>query len=842
MPNKLPFQLPKSVAFLVSRTALCTSVALCTLAGLADVATADDARVQPLPFGQQVVRFAGEIAQASYQVYLAPSSLTQPIAFQLAPTSAISVMLEASWMHVEVNGTALSPIRLGTDRSTTALQRPIGPQMLQAGWNTVNLSVDQRHRVDCSYPATFELWTDLSAASTGFVVTGSSGAPLSLADLPAMALDANGRLPMHGVLPAGADQARAQAISDALALLALALDADAPVVSVGQDAKPGAINVRLDDAGAVALGTYSLARDAAGDGTGFIITLGGATPSHWNDAATDLAQALRTYTADKPGAGHLTLDGSYRFTLADLGLPSQEFSGRHFEQRFSLSLPTDFLPADVGRAEIRLAGGYAEGLSDQAELSVQVNGALAASIPLDARRGEVFSDRAVYIDLGHFRPGHNEVAILADVTHQDDASCDVATLTSAEPRFLLLDETSISFPKFARLGQLPRLAPGLAQDILGARSQTHIYVPHPDIESISAATALRVQLALDLETASGVSLRFDTPHDEAGQGHNAIVVAALGDLSTTLTSQAELDGRDLLQGSLQDLLQDIELAWIAPDALPVIPGVDPIMTASIPGNAPRTVLPVAQPLPQSLGVVVQSAPAAWSSNPVEQRLAVLRQERSAPSTLTTASIGANTVALRDRPQALPPRPTSRTDDADMLRQRWEQTVSDQPQFMRSAGEFGQRLQVYLVDLVRTRQHVPEISMDADLVIQQMASSAWSDSPLTLITASEPARLEAAMQAVTQPQHWQALDGSRAVFSQTSGLDVSMGLADTHYVITQPASISNWRLVLAGYYSNNPILYTLAILLIAPGLGIVCGRAIGRSGQVEGQGEQEAAHA
>lgn len=839
--------LSKNLASYASRTALTLGLGLVVATGIGPSQAADQS-VHPLPFGQEVVRFSGEMARASYQVYLSPSALSQPIAFQLAPTSAISVMPEASWIHVDINGNALAPVRLGADRATTLQRRPIGPQMLQTGWNTVTVSVDQRHRVDCSYPATFELWTHLDAASTGLVMMEPASSALTPADMVAMPLNDDGRLPLHAILPANASQAQTQALADALAVLALAVDADAPHVSVSHDSEPSALNVRLDDAGAVAANSYALARDD----DGLVVTLGGATQAHWDSAIKALAAGLSDAAADKPIIAQRTLEGADRFTLADLGLPSQEFSGRHFEQHFALDLPNDFLAADVGRAEIRLAGGYTDGLAEQAELSIQVNGALAASIALDARKGEVFSDRSVYIDLGHFRPGRNDIAILADLSHAADASCDVGVLTSTQPRFLLLDETSVSFPNFARLGQLPRLAPGLGQDLLGSNGLTRIHVPHPDVHSISAATALRVRLALDLDTASGVALSFDAPDSAGEAADNAIVVAALSDVPRALSAHADLP------------VQAMEVAWIAPGSMPIVPDVDGIMTASIDADAPQNVLPrsvlpgsvlpsrvlpAVQPLPQSLGVVQQSAPAAWSSDPVEQRLAVLRQELShvSPSLITTASVDADQLAAAPGLQALPPRPTARSTNADLLRERWQDNVSDQPELLRSASALGARFQAYVTDMMGERKHTPDISAQADLVIQQMASSSWSDNPLTLITASEPARLEAAMQTVTQPQYWQALEGSRAVFSASAGLDVSSGLADTHFVITHPASIPNWRLVLAGYYSNNPIVYSLAILLIAAGLGIVCGRAIGRSGQGQNEGQEKpeqkaAAHA
>lgn len=794
----------------------------------------------PLPFGQPEVRFDGERDHASYQIYITAQMIRQGLAFQVAPTSAISIMPEASWMQTQINGHPLQPVRLGTDRATTVSQQIISPHMMQAGWNTVALSVDQRHRVDCTYPATFELWTDLDASSTGLVMmTGAQQAssPMlqGLERLLSMPLNNQGRARLHGILPEGASEEKLQALVDAMASLALALGTQAPQTSLSHAPIAGGINVRLDMAGQIAHGRYAISQigqvppDGVHAGGATELTLGGMTREHWASAAAQLSADLQPFQAQQTRVAHRVVDGADRFTLADLGLPSQEFAGRHFEQSFTLDLPVDYFSSDVGRAEIRLAGGYVEGLTDDAELSVQVNGKLAASIHLDGDQGEVFSGRSLYVDLGHFKPGRNEIAIVADVSHRDDQMCGMAALTNNTARFLLLDETEIVFPNFAQLGQVPRLAPGLGHALTGHHGVTRIHVPQPDVQTLSAAAALQVQLALDLGRADGVEISFGAP-DEANSeqsANNDILIAALQDLPPQMARAVNLP------------VDELTLAWAPLNHLPPFIDAAPIFTASAGTSTNiRSVLPNQQPLPPALDTrSIDPSWTAWSDDPVEQRLSTLRQSLArqgqfAPDLSTTASI-TNATPLSvpsQRPPTVPgfARPDNGGDD---LRQRWEQNVSDQLDVVQSAGELGQRLQNYVVGLMGEREHTPELSAQADLVIQQMASSPWSNGALTLITASEPARLQTAMETISQPRFWHTLGGSRAVFNQSEErLDVSSGLVEMRYVVTQPSSISNWRLVLAGYSSNNPLLYALVLLLLAPALGVVCGHAIHRSGQ------------
>src|SRR5690606_26490065 len=86
---------------------------------------------------------------------------------------------------------------------------------------------------------------------------------------------------------------------------------------------------------------------------------------------TDIAQALtrlnmatqlRGSTAGLRSARALPgyrIEGVQRVKLRDLGLASQEFSGRLFRAEFNLIMPPDFYAADYGKATLDLAGGYA---------------------------------------------------------------------------------------------------------------------------------------------------------------------------------------------------------------------------------------------------------------------------------------------------------------------------------------------------------------------------------------------------------------------------------------------------------------------------------------------------
>ena len=67
------------------------------------------------------------------------------------------------------------------------------------------------------------------------------------------------------------------------------------------------------------------------------------------------------------------MDGGQRTKLRELGIASQEFSGRLFRAAFNVILPPDFYSADYAKAYLDMAGGYAAGLTREAQIIVSVN-------------------------------------------------------------------------------------------------------------------------------------------------------------------------------------------------------------------------------------------------------------------------------------------------------------------------------------------------------------------------------------------------------------------------------------------------------------------------------------
>ena len=121
----------------------------------------------------------------------------------IAYRNAVSVMPEASSVSVTINGSPVGdfPIRSPSRFDTQAIS--VSPALLRAGVNEVRLRAVQRHRVDCSMEATYELWTEIDGQASGFRSRSALGAE-DFQSLRTLGRTEHGLTDLRLVLPAGA--------------------------------------------------------------------------------------------------------------------------------------------------------------------------------------------------------------------------------------------------------------------------------------------------------------------------------------------------------------------------------------------------------------------------------------------------------------------------------------------------------------------------------------------------------------------------------------------------------------------------------------------------------------
>lgn len=508
----------------------------------------DGGVLRRLPSIGRPTRLAGEIDALVFPVYLTAAEAAAGPRLRLTHLAAVSVMPEASRLSVSIDGRRVADLPIATTGSAKTVDLPLPPDLLHAGWNRVRIEADQRHRVECGTAATYELWTDVDRAHSGLVfATGFAPNRDGLADVAAVSPDESGRVAIR--LVAGADPeparlARGLRLAQAVALAGGFLD---PVVSV--ERAPGK-GPGID----LLLGSRALAADPSVD-TGasrddpasarLLLRVPEDAAgldrmvAELTRAATDPVGSEAGRRARRALGGVAVTDGTtYRFS--DFGVGSNEFGGRLFRTGFDLRMPADFYAGDYGKVTMLLTGGLAPGLERSSRLTVRVNGRQIAGTPLDGEHGEIFSDRRLDLPLTAFRPGRNRVEIEAAVPRGDDAVCDPSVQIDGPKRFLFVERGEVHIPTLAHAARLPDLS-ATAAGVLGsldARLRPTLWVPRPDLATLSAVATLTTRIAVADGRVEVPTIAYRNPPSDAA---SAWVFGAFSDLPATIGGAVGLD-------------------------------------------------------------------------------------------------------------------------------------------------------------------------------------------------------------------------------------------------------------------------------------------------------------
>lgn len=472
---------------------------------LAGAAGAEPARVlRPLPAVADAWTLDGEIDAIDWPVRLDAATAARGAVLRLAVESGVSVMPEASTLTVSVNGRVVGQSGLGGGGRTVDVELP--PAALVPGWNAIRVTANQRHRVDCTVAGTYELWSRIDPAVSGLEVSELGRPADTLADLADLAPAAGGDLPIRLRLARSdpADLAAGFALTGALARLA---GTDHPIVDVDAEPGPGpGVDVAYGSPDQIeALGIDPILAAAAVSGAVVLPATAGSRPTLVlaDRSADGLARSLdriAAAAASRPASGVVEVDGTapVEIPLSAFGVGSEQFSGRLWRRTLRLALPADALTADYDSVVIRLDTAYAPDLSPDNGLSVFVGGRLTATVPFGNRRGEVADDRRIEVPLGVFRPGLNEIRLEAAVAAPEDAACDPRRQISGAARFLILDSSTVTVPRIARMAKVPDLSGTIAdgRTAAGPDRPVRIALAATDPDTLSAAGTLYARMAV----------------------------------------------------------------------------------------------------------------------------------------------------------------------------------------------------------------------------------------------------------------------------------------------------------------------------------------------------------
>lgn len=805
----------------------------------AAVATASPLTLRHLTNNIQGFRLAGEIASSEWPVYITAAQARQRIKFRVGYLSAISVMPEASYLTLVVNDTIVGRSNIRATHSVRTLEFEIPPNLLQAGFNSIRLTAEQRHRVDCSLQATYELWTQIDPSQTGLLLPRSEGVT-SIAELPALSPDAQGALPIRAVVPGRTNLANIERIMRVVQMISLVGRFEQPVVDIGALAageygvnlvvgpapdlagllEPGAL-------GAVVAPSIFVLPARTDRRTTIVVT--GASDGQVSEALAQFevqAQAVGATAGLRAAAAFpgLRMEGGQRVKLRDLGVASEEFSGRLFRAAFNVILPPDFYPADYGRAIVDLAGGYAPGLTTEAQIVVSVNGRNAVSLKLPKSAGDVFTKNPIPLPLGAMRPGLNRVEIEAQVPIAKDSACDPLAAISGSKRFLLLDSTEIELPRIARIARMPDLAvtsTGAFPFVGGGGMRPKILAPAPDRETIGAAATIAAHMAIMAGRPIDFELTGVAPQRGSG---SVLVVGGANMLDPSLLKAAGIDP------------QELQKAWAGRLSPTAKPPKDEALSRYEFAARNRLVLernfPAACRMAKPPGGFEHAANTAWrrtdstATASIKQTQMRALFDSNAPRGVDRTPIG----ALQVNGQA-----------SGALYDEWNSKVRTQG----AIGAYVHNAYSSARDWASSRARAvvswfgativaspaePTITQRASLVVAQNMLGDSADDVWTLIAAPNSAELAESVPCLVDPRVWRQIAGRLSILDASEGSVVSAPATAQRLIVTQPLTVENSRLIVAGWLSLNSQVYVAAALAVALLLALTTSlfiRSVGR---------------
>lgn len=719
-----------------------------------------------LPMGN--LRFSGERNIRAWNVFLTRDEASAAQDLRLTYINAIAVMPEVSRLTVFINDRQVFRSAIASSSSPRTVDIPLPEGLLHAGANVVRFEAEQRHRVVCSVAGTYELWTDIVAARTGFVFSPNSaiGQFQSVDELTAVGFDENGRTTLSVVVPEVLDttvERQLLLLSQALALRGRFIH---PVVqlpdTLPEESRPGELvvvmmqNHRLprELASRLPLGSSHAIVDFVPlpDKSSALLITGGT--------AEDIDRAIQSivprFVADSASKPEVDMASFYypevpfisegaSIPLSQLGIESQEFSGRRFVTALRLALPADFYSEAYGEAQLLLDAGFATSLLHNSNFTVSVNGNTTVVQPIEVKAGDLWNQVPIRIPLRHFRPGLNTIELEGAFDTTEDGICAPGTTISNQPRFALFDSSRLIIPDFGHMGRTPDLAAFSARGFpyWHSADPMPVFLADRERDTAAAAATLVARVAFGAQRFATIDI---VPNLNAIREQGALLVGAAGQMPVAVLSQV-------------GLVQDLRAIWSQPSSTP-----------------DETV---------NLGL-----------NDYDSVAERFRTRQSA------AGAGDLREAWRRGGAAA---------DAD--------TVDHQGSERGFSGWIKETFDLTADDLLpswKSTLYTP--TSGASLILAQGVSpggtGAW-----TVMTAGTPAMLSNAIAHLTRPELWSQVDGEITVFRMSSDTVKVIMPERTKFVPTRPAELFNLHRVAANWLSENLLAYALALFAVCILLGV-----------------------
>ena len=533
------------------------------------------ALVPPRPIlPMEVLRLGGELDSRSWNINFTRGEADSPATLTIGYKSALVVAPESSRLRVFINDHPVleSPISAPESMRKLSVRLPVG--LLHSGPNLIRIEASQRHRTDCSIGSTYELWTDIYGSDSAIHFDSPNVAILKrIQDLNAAGVDQRGVARLRIISPALGQKVLTGAVLRLAQSAAVLIGEPNQTVLVEERSNsPGGVGVLTAVIGTSAdLQTLlpALPIDAATRpivafiddpilGLSTLVVSGPTTlavsqavasiASLASDPLAERRTSIATsqwFAPDAPMAW-----GSNRYKLSELGVRTQEFTGRRFDTEFMIGLPADFYAASYGHATLLLDAAYSGEVLPGSHLDVFVNNHITATTPITTLGGAIVRHLPIRLLITHFKPGPNLIRFEADLNSAADELCRTPGEVNLPSRFVLFDTSEFLIPDYARIARLPDLAAlaGTGFPYSRAAAPVALVVDNSDADAVSAAATLLARIAL----AAGRIVPFELVPAAAAGDRNAIFV----------TTAVKAPGEALAQLGID---QATLSAWKAPE-------------------------------------------------------------------------------------------------------------------------------------------------------------------------------------------------------------------------------------------------------------------------------------
>ncbi|MGO4388983.1 cellulose biosynthesis cyclic di-GMP-binding regulatory protein BcsB [Microvirga sp. 2YAF29] len=511
-----------------------------------------------MPF--ETIRLEGETDARAWTFHLSQDEAASGASLSLGYQNAVVVMPEASRLRISINGENVIDTPIASSDAVKRVTANVRPGLLRAGQNFIRMEALQRHRTDCTITATYELWTDVDSRSTMLTFAeGTTKTLRSLEDLPAIGVDATGVTTIRVVAP----KVYRPEIRDRLLRLVQM------IALRGRYARP-VIQVVETDPGPSPVGTIKVVMGVASELRGLVpgipdvamqqpLTMmmpetgsGGSTllvsgPS-WADLDSAIAvigsQAVNMANVQRgvidTAAWHwpdiTTAFGRRSFRFSDLGVPTQEFSGRRLKAQFALSLPSDFYATEYGEALLYVDAAYTSAVRPGSHIDIYVNDKISTQMTITAQ-GDIVRRHTIRLPLKNFKSGLNFVTVEVGLITDADNRCAPGETLSEANRFVLFDTSTFEFPDFGRIGLQPDLGVlSVGHFPNDDEVATTVVLARPDPLNVSAAGTFLARMA----RSAGAPVRAQFSNAASAEDESVLFVGAVEQIPQGLLSNVRV--------------------------------------------------------------------------------------------------------------------------------------------------------------------------------------------------------------------------------------------------------------------------------------------------------------